>query len=185
MLKKQTTMRTLKEEIKFIGSIVSRVTGANPFSNDRKRDNVDARFILFKLSRDFLNASYQKIGKILNRDHATVLYGCRQVDQLVKIDKNFRRDYTTCLKILTDTDLAKEAMGEVDIIDLVETKTQLNDMTVKYNELTKNIELTAWAMIGEHFAKIENSVIRGVMNDRNCSFQLSRTLKQVFVNKIK
>lgn len=47
-------MNTLKEDMKFMGDIVNRVTDANSFSRDRTRDNVDARHILCKLTRDFL-----------------------------------------------------------------------------------------------------------------------------------
>ena len=185
MLKKQTTMSRLKEDMKFIGGVVNRVTGANPFSGDRTRDNVDARFILCKLTRDFLGAPYNRIGKVLKRDHATMMYACKQAISLAEADKEFRRNYSTCLKIITDTDLGKGKIGDVNIIDVVELKGLLNDMTKKYDELLSNIEMNSWDLIRENFLGIENSVLRGVMNDRNCSYQLNRTLKKILVNKTK
>lgn len=185
MLIKQTTMKQLKKDIKFIGNIVRRVTGGNPFANDRTRDNVDARFIVYKLSRDFLKVPYTRIGKALNRNHATVLYGCKQVDFLVETDNEFRRNYNACLKIMVDTDLTNVAVGEVDFVDLVETKTELKNITEEYESLKKELEIRSWDMIQKAFADIEFDVIRGVMNDRNCPFQLNRTLKKVLVNKIK
>lgn len=178
-------MNRLKEDMKFIGDIVNRVTGANAFANSRTRENVDARFILCKLTRDFLGAPYNRIGKVLKRDHATIMYACKQAISLAEADKEFRRNYSTCLKIITDTDLGRDNLGDVNIIDVVELKGLLSDMTKKHSELLNNIEMNTWDIIAEHFSTIENSVIRGVMNDRNCPFQLNRTLKKVLVNKIK
>lgn len=121
----------------------------------------------------------------MNRDHATILYGCKQASSLIQTDKQFRRNYSTCLKIISESDIGKGKLSDVNIVDVVELKGLLNDMTKKHDELLSNIEMNSWDLIRENFLEIENSVLRGVMNDRNCSYQLNRILKKILVNKEK
>ena len=54
---------------------------------NRSRDVVQGRLIYYKLAKRFCRyASLSKIGKAVNRDHATVIYGLSKYDQEVKYD---------------------------------------------------------------------------------------------------
>lgn len=56
-------------------------------SKKRTREMAQARFIYFKLARKFCRyASLSKIGKAVNRDHATVLNGLKKYDLEAKYD---------------------------------------------------------------------------------------------------
>lgn len=53
----------------------------------RTRELAQARFIYFKLARKFCRyASLTKIGKAVNRDHATVINGLKKYDTEAKYD---------------------------------------------------------------------------------------------------
>ncbi len=61
-------------------------------SKARSREIVAARQIAMYLSREYTDASLSKIGaEIGGRDHSTVLYACRTVQNLMETDKNFRQ----------------------------------------------------------------------------------------------
>lgn len=56
----------------------------------RQRDYVFARFLYYKVARDISKSSLSSIGQVVNRDHATALYGISKFDDLVDYNKDFR-----------------------------------------------------------------------------------------------
>jgi chromosomal replication initiator protein len=61
-------------------------------TKSRRREVVQARQIAMYLSRKYTKNSLSTIGEqIGNRDHATVLYACKAVTDLLKYDKSFRQ----------------------------------------------------------------------------------------------
>lgn len=61
-------------------------------TKSRRREVVQARQIAMYLSRKYTKNSLSTIGEqIGNRDHATVLYACKAVADLLKYDKSFRQ----------------------------------------------------------------------------------------------
>jgi len=69
-------MEILKHEIELnrIKSYVDKHTGYDISTRSRKAEVVLFRALYFKLAIDTTSWSLQKIGKIVNRDHATVLH---------------------------------------------------------------------------------------------------------------
>lgn len=69
-------------------------------TKSRRREVVQARQIAMYLSRKYTKNSLSSIGEqIGNRDHATVLYACNAVNDLLKYDKSFR----TSLEAIEDS----------------------------------------------------------------------------------
>lgn len=61
-------------------------------TKSRKREVVQARQIAMYLARKYTKNSLSSIGEqIGNRDHATVLYACKAVSDLVDVDKSLQR----------------------------------------------------------------------------------------------
>ncbi len=59
----------------------------------RKREVVQVRQIAMYLAKKHTEASSAKIGQLIgNRDHATVLHACKQVKDLIGVDKAFKSD---------------------------------------------------------------------------------------------
>ncbi len=60
----------------------------------RDRDFVEARGIYYKLLRKYTNMTYLKIGKTVNKDHATVLYGSKVFKYWLEQDEELLNTYT-------------------------------------------------------------------------------------------
>jgi len=66
-------------------------------TRSRKRELVYARAIYFKLARDITKRSYDSIGKLVGRDHASVLYGVKLFDTVIA---NYEMEYLKVYKEL-------------------------------------------------------------------------------------
>jgi chromosomal replication initiator protein len=65
-------------------------------SKSRKREIVQARQITMFLSKKYTDYSYAHIGCLVGkRDHATVLYACKTVENEIEVDKGFRSTMNT------------------------------------------------------------------------------------------
>ncbi|MGB4536808.1 MAG: helix-turn-helix domain-containing protein, partial [Tenuifilaceae bacterium] len=60
-------------------------------SKTRKREIVQARQIAMYFSKNLTKSSLSTIGSLIgNKDHATVLYACKTVNNLIDTDKHFK-----------------------------------------------------------------------------------------------
>lgn len=83
-------------------------------SKSRKRELVEARQIFFKLARALTNKSLKKIGECMsNKDHATVIYGIRAIDELLLVDSDIKRKYTNALKIIKTEEQRWDSSGKL------------------------------------------------------------------------
>jgi hypothetical protein len=60
-------------------------------SECRERSTARARQAAMYLARELTLASYSVIGRAFNRDHTTVIHGCRIIEQLMATDRDLRR----------------------------------------------------------------------------------------------
>jgi hypothetical protein len=85
----------------------------NVHISDKSRGDLNSvlhRWIYFKLARvNFPEISLNKIGSIVNRHHATVIYGLQQIENEFFMNKSFRDKYEkladTCAKKLFENNL--------------------------------------------------------------------------------
>jgi chromosomal replication initiation ATPase DnaA len=61
--------------------------------NSKKRENAEARFMVFSVCRLLTKQSLKAIGDYFGKDHATVIYGCRQNDILKQKDIYYSANY--------------------------------------------------------------------------------------------
>lgn len=61
------------------------------FGKSRKREVADARQLVMMLAKRHAKMSSTNIGLKLNRNHATVLYACKTIEERVSVDKEFRQ----------------------------------------------------------------------------------------------
>ncbi len=59
------------------------------FGKSRKRDVADARQLVMMLAKKFAKMSSTMIGLKLNRNHATVLYACKTIEERISVEKDF------------------------------------------------------------------------------------------------
>lgn len=83
-------------------------------TTNRKRELVEARqiysYIIRKISK--VEISFEKAGAIINRDHATIIYGSNTAQQLMITDKSFSKKMQLCL-----TEFNTRFNGEKEFID--------------------------------------------------------------------
>ena len=72
------------------------------FAKKRTQAIARPRQIAMHLAKELTNLSYSEIGNAFGgRDHTTVLYALRKVEELRANDSNLRRDYTLLMQVLT------------------------------------------------------------------------------------
>ncbi len=84
--KKQITFDTIVETVCSQFSIDTNAL----FSKSRKREVADSRQLIMALAKKHTKMSYTVIGAKLNRNHATVLYACKTIDERLSVDEDFR-----------------------------------------------------------------------------------------------
>jgi hypothetical protein len=58
----------------------------------RKREVVECRHVCIYIMRHKANYDLKKIGRIFGgRDHSTIIYACRAVENLINLDKRFNK----------------------------------------------------------------------------------------------
>ena len=88
-----------QEKVKALKNIVEQVCNVNLEWKTRKRKNINARAIAYKILRDTEYMSYHFIGREFNKSHATVLYSVKEFPYLILSDRQMERDYNEILSI--------------------------------------------------------------------------------------
>ena len=66
------------------------VTSTAIASRSRKREYVIARQVSMYLAQKYTKMPASRIGKLVGgRDHSTVIHSCSQIEQRIKVDRNF------------------------------------------------------------------------------------------------
>lgn len=124
---KNKLMEILKHEIELnrIKNYVDKHTGYDISTRSRKAEVVLFRALYFKLATDTTSWSLEKIGKIVNRDHSTVLHSRKNLfDELMK-NKHLSNLY----------DIYRiEVLGQ-QVTTYYKDVEQYNKLKKKYNDL--------------------------------------------------
>jgi len=105
---------------------------------NRTREMAQARFIYFKLAKKYCRyASLSKIGRVVNRDHATVINGLKKFDAEARYDPYMYDVYDTIAKHL-DINYIKPGREEYadmtfdQVLDRIEAlENKLNKFLIK------------------------------------------------------
>lgn len=119
--------------------IIEYVKQENLASTDRDRDTCYRRFYLYNILR-MQGLSYQAIGKIFNKDHATVMYGVKTHDNLTSVKDWIYIETTEKERLMFD-----KLSPEYDLIDdILKCHSLENLKKIKFrirNNLYKNLPL--------------------------------------------
>lgn len=66
---------------------------------NRKREYVEARYIVFYILVKHFKWKLERTGKFYDKDHATVLYGIKTVNNLMQTNKEFRSKVSSLIDI--------------------------------------------------------------------------------------
>lgn len=112
-------------ELNVIKKYVDDCAGYDISTKSRTTEQVSYRTLYFKIAIDTTNFSLSKIGKMVNRDHATVLHAKSNLfDELMR-NKRLSRLY----------DIFKVNVLKNEVDDQYEKEQQYNELKQKYNEL--------------------------------------------------
>lgn len=133
-MKTLKTMKMLKEIMK----LVSEQYGLDITQTNRRKDLVMARWVYYKLCRDFTPASLAEIGKSLNKNHATVLHGLKGFENW-QLQKSYYADHIEIYEKISQLYEKKHKKPET-LIDRVRREKQEvleihRDITKKYEQL--------------------------------------------------
>lgn len=68
----------------------------------RKREVVEARQMVCFLAKQLTSATYEQIGRVVGgKTHATVIYSCRAIENLMSTEERLRTDYRTLNEMLS------------------------------------------------------------------------------------
>lgn len=144
-------------------------------SKTRKREIVQARQIAMHFSKIYTKASLTSIGSMIGaKDHATVLYACKQVSNLYDTDKFIRED-------IDNIDLNIRSEFNLDI----EEKSRITKSEIREAIMSAYIKLLNRRISKQHFYMLR--VSRDIFNacDRlyagNASHQKA-TIKSLAIN---
>ena len=114
----------LKEIINFVIS----QTGFDVRKNTRRREYVYARFLYFKLARDYTLASMREIAEIVQREHATVIHSINNVfPQACLFNPRIKTAYETYLKF--------KLTGKLHDEDADSLKQEIDRLRITNNEV--------------------------------------------------
>lgn len=84
-------------ELQSIIATVLRVTKCDVTNRSQKRDNADALKIYSYMARRFTKNTYHTIGKVVNRNHATIICAYKAFFTIYKTENNFRELTDSCV----------------------------------------------------------------------------------------
>lgn len=89
---------------------VIRATGIDIINdNTRLRVVVDARIVYGFIARQLCGKGYHKIGKLIGKNHATIIHYEKQARNFIEVDKDFEDLYYKCL--------AEIKVGDVNVLE--------------------------------------------------------------------
>jgi len=162
------------EEIKHIKSIVNSVFMVNINVETRRRSHVDARRAYSKIMRE-RGYSFEKIGKTLEKDHATIIHYLRNIDYIFAYDAVFLEKYAKCKNMmLVSPDEIDQAIPEKayvqrikdlegQVAELVLQLNKSNSKLSKYNRIKSIIKLINDRVVDDEIELVE-SKIRTLLN---------------------
>lgn len=136
----------LEEKAKSLKHIVNIVYELDLMESTRDREHVDARATFMKIMKDE-GYSFTAIGKMLNKNHATIINALRDLDWIIENEKTFRKKYleikrlyhsnTSLLEMKTELELKNSIISLNNEINLLHLE---NIRLKKENELFKRSE---------------------------------------------
>ena len=128
----------------FIKNYIEELTGIKLSEKTRARIVVDVRRVAFKLTKELTNASLSSIGRLYDKDHATVLHGIKTFDNLYN-SADFRSSKDLYKKIYLSLDMREKIGISRSLKTLEEThiyyEDKIDQIIESHREKVKNIML--------------------------------------------
>ena len=128
--------------IEQILNIVNKNSNLDISTKSRNQEAAFARFIYFALCKKLTHVSLSKIGRLVNRDHSTVIYGLSQIEDILKQNTKYSILYNKCLIDLgfeaenfeIDFEINKLLKEDINKKDFTILRLIINDLLILNNE---------------------------------------------------
>ena len=86
-------MKTQEEKMQSVKNAIKKLLMVDVEAQNRKRETADARAIYFDLVRERFGIPLIKIGKSVQRNHATVMHAIKKSNDLKQVDLEYRAKF--------------------------------------------------------------------------------------------
>ena len=120
-----------KERDEIIKSEISKrynLTWEQIQSTSRVRIVVDARRLYCGILRNIFRLTFQEIGDILDKNHATIIHNIQQHDAFVRILKSYKKNYDEIERTMLLDD-------NYYIHEVVEVERKMNELSIRLKDL--------------------------------------------------
>lgn len=111
--------------------IILEELGIDVMERCRKRNIVDARKIFSYILSKSGHYGCSKIARLLNMNHATIIFYLKEIETLLLIDTDVKQDYERVLEAYT----RKIAGGELSLMTRLELEKEVERLRANYYEL--------------------------------------------------
>ena len=169
----------MRSKLEVLKKIVEERSGCSLTENTRKREFTYARAVYFKLAREIKDGdfklSYSKIGKTLNKDHATVMHNINVIFPFAMKDEKYRKIYQE-LNYCIDDDFSEEQIKiHSDGIkrlyeeiykrdDKISELMYMNNTLKKFNEFSQGLTTKELEQLYEKMSL----TVKVIKNQRGC-----------------
>jgi DNA-binding transcriptional MerR regulator len=121
-------------EIESVKRVVEMVMGIDIFTKNRKRYVVESRMVFSTILRD-MGYSLKEIGRILKKDHTTIIHYERKLKALLDVDKSLLKKYLKCRELLTLKEQPVNLLSQTDLVGEVYRLNNLVEILEKEKEI--------------------------------------------------
>jgi hypothetical protein len=99
--------------------IVSSIVGVDILKNTRERRHVTARAIFYKIYKDLEGWTLSDIGRMFDKDHATVLHGISAIEAYMETEPELALLYSRCLNLYKGDTSVNESLTKEQLVNNV------------------------------------------------------------------
>jgi hypothetical protein len=114
---------------KLIG-IVSSIVGVDILKNTRERRHVTGRAIFYKIYKDLEGWTLSDIGRIFNKNHATVLHNISTIEAYMETEPELASLYNRCLSLYKGEPTIEDSISREELVNKI---SQLDNKIVDLN----------------------------------------------------
>ena len=106
----------------------------NNVTSSRLRENVIHRYAFCHVVRENARMSLKKIGRLIKRDHATVIWGCKNHEMNYRFDSDYRVVYDNITQDIQDMFLENGLVPKI-----IADSNDIKDVHFKFLDLSKKL----------------------------------------------
>ena len=105
----------------------------------RQRDIVEARSMYYKICREHLGLKFREIAESVGKNHASVIHGIKQLNDLIDTDKKVKQDFDIVLNKFEFYKIKRKTMTNMQLMKLCN---KLTKRVKKLETENKDFKLT-------------------------------------------